>query len=69
MELRQKDYENMAIYRLKKKVFSLKGLLQECALVVADVLTDETCEEQENYLLNLQKRINAELNIKTGETK
>ena len=64
-----RDYSNIAIYRLKKKIFLLKGLLQECSGFVSDMLEGQLDEDAENYLLNLQKRINRELNIKTRRKK
>lgn len=68
-KITHKDYNNIAIYRLKEKIFLLKGLLQECIGFVDDALEGELDEDAENYFLDLRKRINKELNIKQRRTK
>lgn len=40
--MKQKNFEAIKIYRLKEKIFNLKGLLAECLFIVNDA-----CEAQQ----------------------
>lgn len=40
--MKQKNFEAIKIYRLKEKIFNLKGLLAECLFIVNDVVFSAT---------------------------
>nr|DAE46901.1 MAG TPA: hypothetical protein [Caudoviricetes sp.] len=52
-----RDYSGIEIYRLREKIFLLKGLLAECVGFIDDMLESELDEDAEYYLLDLQKRV------------
>lgn len=60
----QKNYEAITIYRLKEKIFNLKGLLTECLFIVNDACQAATEEDEILFYEELSNKISKELNIK-----
>lgn len=62
--MKQKNFEAIKIYRLKEKIFNLKGLLAECLFIVNDACEVATEEDEVLFYEDLANKISKELNIK-----
>lgn len=62
--MKQKNFEAITIYRLKEKIFNLKGLLAECLSIVNDACEAATEEDEVLFYEDLSNKISKELNIK-----
>ena len=62
--MKQKNFEAIKIYRLKEKIFNLKGLLDECLFIVNDACEAATEEDEVLFYEDLANKISKELNIK-----
>lgn len=62
--MKQKNFEAIKIYRLKEKIFNLKGLLAECLFIVNDACEAAIEEDEVLFYEDLANKISKELNIK-----
>lgn len=65
----QKNYEAITIYRLKEKIFKLKGLLSNCVDMLEAALEMSTEEDKALFYKDLLDDIYQELNTKRKNKK